>query len=143
MAVMGRDIGVGQRVAERDDRARLPRGDDVDAADEVPVVGEAANRHELFRSEISRRRYVVGLPRAYRPVIPKLVGRSAGRCTLTARSDNGANSSSTGSLTTNAPTAIVALASPPKVSRRLEPGTSAGPALRRPTQAAPIDNGRV
>src|SRR5713101_4309699 len=64
MTVMGRDIGVGQRVADRDDRARLPRGDDVDATDEVPVVGEAADRHELFRSEISRRRYVVGLPSA-------------------------------------------------------------------------------
>src|SRR5262245_38929000 len=60
-----------------------------------------------------------------------------------ARSDNGANASSTGSLTTSAPTAIVAPASPPNVILRLEPGTSAGPALRRPTQAAPIANGRV
>src|SRR5262249_16698183 len=60
-----------------------------------------------------------------------------------ARSDNGANASSTGSLTTSAPTAIVAPASPPNVSLRLEPGTTAGPALRKPTQAAPITNGRV
>lgn len=45
MAVVGRDIGVGQRVADRDDGARLPRRDDVDAADEVPVVGQAADRH--------------------------------------------------------------------------------------------------
>src|SRR5438876_2654043 len=74
---------------------------------------------------------------------PKLAGRSDGRCTLTARSDSGANASSTGSLTTSAPAAIVALRSPPKVSRRFEPGTSAGPELRRPTQAAPIASGRV
>jgi len=76
-------------------------------------------------------------------VIPKLAGRSSGRCTLTARSDSGANASSTGSLTTCAPTAIVALVSPPKVSRRLEAGTVAGPVLRRPTRAAPIASGRV
>ena len=63
MAVMGRDVGVGQRVADRDDGARLPRRDDIDAADEVPVVGEAADRHDLFGGEISRRRDVVGLPR--------------------------------------------------------------------------------
>jgi hypothetical protein len=37
----------------------------------------------------------------------------------------------------------MAPASPPKVILRLEPGTTAGPALRRPTQAAPILNGRV
>ncbi len=61
--VVGRDIGVGQRVADRDDGARLPRRDDIDAADEVPVVGEAADRHDLFGREIPRRRYVVGLPR--------------------------------------------------------------------------------
>src|SRR2546425_12298279 len=58
-------------------------------------------------------------------------------------SDSGATASSTGSLTTSAPAAIVALVSPPKVSRRFEPGTSAGPELRRPTQAAPIASGRV
>src|SRR5438445_11718964 len=58
-------------------------------------------------------------------------------------SDSGATASSTGSLTTSAPAAIVALRSPPKVSRRFEPGTSAGPELRRPTQAAPIVSGRV
>src|SRR5262245_61680213 len=60
-----------------------------------------------------------------------------------ARSDNGANASSTGSLTTSAPTAIVAPASPPNVILRLEPGTTVGPALRKPTEAAPITNGRV
>src|SRR2546426_2210494 len=58
-------------------------------------------------------------------------------------SDSGATASSTGSPTTSAPAAIVALRSPPKVSRRFEPGTSAGPELRRPTQAAPIASGRV
>src|SRR5438477_1051517 len=63
MAVVGRDIGVGQRIAERDDRACLVRRDDVDAAEEVPVVGEAADRHELFGGEVSRRRDVIGLPR--------------------------------------------------------------------------------
>src|SRR2546426_6264888 len=58
-------------------------------------------------------------------------------------SDSGATASSTGSPTTSAPAAIAALRSPPKVSRRFEPGTSAGPELRRPTQAAPIASGRV
>src|SRR5438552_13568610 len=47
MAVVGRDVGVGQRVAERDDGARLSRRDDVDTADEVPVVREAADGHDL------------------------------------------------------------------------------------------------
>ena len=63
MAIVGRDIGVGERVAEGDDGARFARCHDVDAAHEVPVVGEAANRHALFGGEIARRRYVVGLPR--------------------------------------------------------------------------------
>src|SRR2546425_11905485 len=58
-------------------------------------------------------------------------------------SDSGAAASSTGSPTTSAPAAIVALRSPPKVSRRFEPGTSAGPELRRPTAAAPMASGRV
>src|SRR5437773_4132302 len=75
--------------------------------------------------------------------MPKLAGTSWGRCTLTARSASGANGNSTGSLRMSAPAAIVALRSPPKVSRRFEPGTSAGPELRRPTQAAPIASGRV
>src|SRR5689334_9599735 len=75
--------------------------------------------------------------------MPTLAGRSSGRCTLTARSDSGATSTSTASLTITAPAAIVALLSPPKVSRRLEPGTTAGPALRRPTHAAPIASGRT
>src|SRR2546425_6777421 len=62
---------------------------------------------------------------------------------LTARSDNGANPSSTGSLTTSARAAIVALVPRPKVSWRLEAGTSAGPVLRRPTHAEPIASGRM
>ena len=40
-------------------------------------------------------------------MIPKLAGKSPGRCTLTARSDSGASSSRTGSLTIKAPAAIV------------------------------------
>src|SRR5262245_9336887 len=75
--------------------------------------------------------------------MPKLAGRSSGRCTLTARSDNGANASSRGSLTTSAPNAIVAPAAPPNGIRRQEPGITVGPALRRATQPAPILNGRV
>src|SRR5207248_412643 len=63
MAVVRRDVGVGERVAERDHRARLSRRDDVDAADEVPVVGEAADGHDVFAREIARRRDVVRLPR--------------------------------------------------------------------------------
>src|SRR5437868_7774821 len=43
----------------------------------------------------------------------------------------------------SAPAAIVARGSPPKVSRRFEPGTSAGPEARRPTAAAPMASGRV
>src|SRR2546425_11601633 len=58
-------------------------------------------------------------------------------------SDSGATASSTGSLTTSAPAAIVALVSPPKVSRRFEPGSAPGPAVRGPTVAAPITSGRV
>src|SRR5262249_58127233 len=42
-----------------------------------------------------------------------------------------------------APAAIVALGSPPKVTRRLEPATTAGPPRRTPMRAAPIDSGRV
>ena len=38
---------------------------------------------------------------------------------------------------------MVAPGSPPKVSRRFESGTSAGPALRSPTHAAPIASGRM
>src|SRR3989441_11432459 len=63
MAVVGRDVGVGQRVAERDDGARLSRRDDVDTADEVPVVREAADGHDLVGGEIPWRRDVVRLPR--------------------------------------------------------------------------------
>ena len=63
MAVVGRYVGVGQRVSDRDDRARLSGRDDVDAADEVPIVGKATDRHDLFGGEIPRRRDVVGLPR--------------------------------------------------------------------------------
>src|SRR2546428_3663316 len=62
---------------------------------------------------------------------------------LTARSDNGAHASSKGSMPTSAPAANVALVSPPKVSWRLEAGTSAGPVLRRPTHAVPIASGRM
>ncbi len=43
----------------------------------------------------------------------------------------------------SAPAAIVAVGSPPNVSRRLEPGTTAGPVLRTPTRAAPIARGRT
>ena len=63
MTVMGRDVGVGQRVADRDDGARLSRRDDIDARHEVPIIGQAADRHDLFGGEISRRRDVVGLSR--------------------------------------------------------------------------------
>src|SRR5947208_2491437 len=59
-----------------------------------------------------------------------------------ATSAKGSTASSTGSLTMSAPAAIVALVSRPKVSRRLEPATTPGPVLRRPTYAAPIASGR-
>src|SRR5262245_18684475 len=75
--------------------------------------------------------------------MPKLAGRSSGRYTLTARSDSGGAARSTGSLTISAPAAIVAAGSPPNVSRRFEPGTTAGPSLRKPTNAAPIASGRT
>src|SRR5204862_7466323 len=46
-------------------------------------------------------------------------------------------------LATGAPAASVARRSPPKVGRRFEPGTIAGPELRSPTHAAPIASGRL
>ena len=50
-----RDVGVGQRVAERHDAAGLSRGEHVDAADEIPVVGDLADRHRDRRGEVPRR----------------------------------------------------------------------------------------
>ena len=131
MTVVGRDVGVGQRVADRDDGAGRLRRDDVDAANEVPVVGEAADRHHLFRREITRRGDVVGLPRiapgdaeARRQIVRQVHAHGQ----IRERRDR----SSTGSLTTSAPAAIVARVSPPKVSRRFEPATVPGPVLRMP-----------
>ncbi len=63
MTVMGRDVGVGERVADRDDGAGLSRRNDIDARHEVPIIGQAADRHDLFGGEIFRRRDVVGLSR--------------------------------------------------------------------------------
>jgi len=56
-----RDVGVGQRVAERDDAARRPRRQHIDAADEKPVAGQAPDRHRRCLGEIARRRHVIGL----------------------------------------------------------------------------------
>ena len=58
-----RDVAVGQRVAERDDAARLGRRQHIDAAQEEPLVGQIADRHHRLGREIAGRRDVVGLPR--------------------------------------------------------------------------------
>ncbi len=63
IGVMGRDIGVGQRVAERDHASGLVRRQHVDAADEEPFVGDLADRHRDGGGKIARRRDVIGLPR--------------------------------------------------------------------------------
>ena len=75
--------------------------------------------------------------------MPKLAGSSPGRWTLIARSPSGGSGSATGSLTSSAPAAIVAVSAPPKVSRRSEPGTMSGPPARSPTRAAPTASGRL
>ena len=59
---MGRDIAVSQRVAERNHAAGLWRRQHIDAADEVPFVGDLADRHLDGGGKISRRRDVIGLP---------------------------------------------------------------------------------
>jgi hypothetical protein len=58
-----RDVGVGQRVAQRHDPPGLRRGQHVHPADEVPVVGELADRHGHRPREVARRRDVAGLAR--------------------------------------------------------------------------------
>ena len=60
--VVRRDVCVRQRVAQRDDTARLRRCLDVDPADEEPFVGELSDRHDGLRREIAGRRNIVGLP---------------------------------------------------------------------------------
>ena len=48
-----RDVAVGQRVAERDDAARLGGGQHVDAAQEKPLVRQIADRHHGLGREIA------------------------------------------------------------------------------------------
>ena len=59
IGVMGRDIAVGQRVAERDHAAGLVRRQHIDAADEEPFVGDLADRHRDGGGKIARRRDVI------------------------------------------------------------------------------------
>ena len=63
MGVVGRDVGVGQRVAEGDDASGLFGRQHVDAADEEPFVGDLEHRHRDRGGEVARRRDVIGLPR--------------------------------------------------------------------------------
>ena len=58
-------------------------------------------------------------------------------------SESGATDNSTGSLSNNAPVAIVAEASPPNVSARSVLGAMPAPVARRPMCALPILSGRV
>ncbi len=61
--VMRGDIGVGQRVAECHDAAGLHVGHNVDAVDEIPIVGQPPDRHHILAGKIPRRRDVIRLAR--------------------------------------------------------------------------------
>ncbi len=52
--VVRRDVAVGQRIAERHDPARARLRQHVDAADEIPIVGDAPDRHFLRIGEVAR-----------------------------------------------------------------------------------------
>ena len=53
--VVGGDVGIGQRIAERHDAAGLRGRQHVDAVDEIPVVGQPADRHHRLGGEVARR----------------------------------------------------------------------------------------
>ena len=58
---MGGNIPVGQGIADRHDPARRRLGHDIQAAQDVPIVHQLADRHVLGRRVVPEGRQIIGL----------------------------------------------------------------------------------
>ena len=53
--IVHRDVGVSQRITQRNDATGVLRGEHLYSADEEPVIGDPTDRHRLLTGEITWR----------------------------------------------------------------------------------------